>query len=164
MNSQNLTRWQKKAERRLVQIIALMKQTRGLRSLGPKADWQVELLIVGHARMRTLNGKYRGKDYSTDVLSFYTPEPLFRLGFLGELVICLPVLQSQAKKLKHTDSTELDVLLVHGVLHLLGLDHEKSLDEAKLMAKWELKCLEALGYEKNHLGLIDRTGSGTRGA
>jgi probable rRNA maturation factor len=162
MSRQNLARWQKIAERQLNKVLTVVKQNRGLRSIGPKVDWKVELLIVGQVRMRNLNRQYRGKDYPTDVLSFYTPEPLFQLGFLGELVICLPVMESQAKKLKHSSSIELDVLLVHGLLHLLRLDHEKNSDEARVMAKWELKCLKSMGYEKYQLGLIDRAGSGKR--
>ena len=163
MKSQKLSLWQRKAELRLGHVLASLRQFRSLKTLTPtRSEWRVEVLVVGQARMRTLNRQYRGKDYSTDILSFYTPDPLYRLGFLGELVICLPILQAQAKKLNHKDSIELDVLLVHGLLHLLRFDHEKSHTEALKMAHWELKCLKALGYEKSQLGLIDRVGSGKR--
>ncbi|NBU19973.1 hypothetical protein EBS43_00970, partial [bacterium] len=72
MSRQNLARWQKIAERQLNKVLTVVKQNRGLRSIGPKVDWKVELLIVGQVRMRNLNRQYRGKDYPTDVLSFYT--------------------------------------------------------------------------------------------
>ena len=162
MKSRNLSLWQNKAEKRLKRILSVMRSLRGLKTLTPAAEWKVEILMVGQARMKTLNRQYRGKDYSTDVLSFYTPDPLYQLGFLGELVVCLPILQSQSKKLNHADRIELDVLIVHGILHLLHFDHEKSQKEAVMMAQWELKCLMALGYEKDQLGLIDRSGSGRR--
>lgn len=162
MKSKNLSLWQKKAEQRLKRILSVMRSLSGLQALTPAAEWKVEIWVVGQARMKTLNRQYRGKDASTDVLSFYTPDPLYHLGFLGELVVCLPVLQAQAKELNHRDLVELDVLIVHGVLHLLHFDHEKSQKEAVRMAQWELQCLMALGYEKDQLGLIDRVGSGRR--
>jgi probable rRNA maturation factor len=112
--------------------------------------------------MIRLNTAYRGKAYATDVLSFPTLNPFRSQGLLGELIICLPVLKAQARNLNHSREEELDVLLIHGLLHLLGLDHEKSLKQATLMAGWEAKILRTLSpsLHKKRLGLIHRANSG----
>ncbi len=105
--------------------------------------------------MRQLNREYRKKNYATDVLSFPSPD-VFRIqGYLGELVVCLPVLKRQAREQGHSQKAELEVLLVHGVLHLLGMDHEKSQKEARRMARWEKKLLSS--KQTGRSGLITRT-------
>jgi probable rRNA maturation factor len=71
--------------------------------------------------MRTLNRTWRGKDSPTDVLSFPSGEPG---GFLGDLVIDVPYAGRQARSRGHTLAREVQILLAHGVLHLLGYDHE----------------------------------------
>ena len=110
--------------------------------------------------MTELNRAYRGKNRPTDVLSFQPPEVFRKQGMLGELVICLPVLKRQARELGHRPETELRILLVHGVLHLLGLDHELGAREAARMARLEARLLEKLRGGKlsgnQAKGLIDR--------
>ncbi len=71
--------------------------------------------------MRRLNREWRKKDKPTDVLSF----PSGERGFLGDLVIDVPYAARQARSRGHSLERELQILLVHGVLHLLGFDHEK---------------------------------------
>jgi probable rRNA maturation factor len=66
------------------------------------------------------------------------------LGYLGELVVALPVLKSQARELKHSPETELSVLLSHGILHLLGMDHEKGKKPAREQAAWEQRLLAVM--------------------
>jgi rRNA maturation RNase YbeY len=118
--------------------------------------------LVGSVKMTELNSYYRGKTYATDVLSFPTLEPFREQGVLGDLVICLPTLKAQAKSLGLQPQVELDVLLTHGVLHLLGFDHELGGKEAAQMARWEAKILSkslpARSIQKG-LGLIDRSNS-----
>lgn len=131
------------AERRLKAILKAAQALPKLKKMGPKTPrpWTVELNLVGAAAMTRLNGQYRGKHYATDVLSFPAP-PVFNLqGLLGELVICHPTLKRQAKERGHSDRVELEVLLVHGVLHLLGMDHELGEKQAAEMARWEKKLL-----------------------
>lgn len=152
-NTSSLKYWQKLADQRIGHLI-LISQKLGIRqkinSQG-KNHWSVEVLLVGRIRMKEFNQTYRGKSTSTDVLSFPTI-PLFRKrGYLGQLVICLPILKQQARRLSHSPEYELDVLLVHGLLHLLGWDHEKSDVEAKKMSKLESQILG-----KMKLGLIQR--------
>ena len=112
--------------------------------------------------MRHLNYEYRGKDKQTDVLSFSVPEPFQSMGMLGELFICLPVLKKQAKERNIPEDLELTVLMVHGLLHLLGFDHELGPKQEKEMARWEQTLLEGLVPQTRRpkaglAGLITRT-------
>lgn len=100
--------------------------------------------MISSPEMKKLNSEYRGKAYATDVLSFGAPEPFLSLGYLGELVIALPVLKAQARELKHSSDTELAVLLAHGILHLLGMDHEKGAKPAREQSAWEQRLLAVL--------------------
>jgi rRNA maturation RNase YbeY len=95
--------------------------------------------------MKRLNSGYRKKSYATDVLSFGAPEPFRSQGWLGELVVCAPVLERQAREQGHSGERELDVLLAHGLLHLLGLDHERSQAEAERMSRLESRLLSGQG-------------------
>lgn len=115
-----------------------------------------DVTFVSRARMKTLNRKYRGKAYPTDVLSFPALEVFARQGHLGDVVICEPVLERQAKEAGHSPIEELHVLLIHGLLHLLGYDHEKSRREAAEMAKWEGRLLKVMNLHVRAKGLIQR--------
>lgn len=87
------------------------------------------IVMLSSANMRKLNSEFRGKDYATDVLSFAAVED----EAMGELALCPQVLKKQAKEHGLTYSQELGYMLIHGVLHLLGYDHERSKKEEKLM-------------------------------
>jgi probable rRNA maturation factor len=113
------------------------------------ARGEVTVALVSDARMRTLNRSFRGKDYATDVLSFPSAEPLGS-GYLGDIVIATGVAQRQADDVGHSVSTELKVLALHGLLHLLGYDHETDQGE---MAKAENALRKKAGLEQ---GLIHR--------
>ena len=101
-------------------------------------DKEVSLVFVGDARMKELNKKYRGKNSTTDVLSFEG---------LNEIFICLPVAKRQARLLKTGLKVELTRLLTHGIVHLKGYDHEKSAREAERMFRVEEKILNKLETE-----------------
>lgn len=112
---------------------------------------RVSLLICGDSRIKALNREYRGKDKVTDVLSFPSAEGL-RAGsikdfvvnkelFLGDLAICSEQAKRQAKRFSITYWDEFIHLYFHGILHLLGFDHELSEKEEKLMQKWEERAL-----------------------
>lgn len=98
--------------------------------------------------MRALNRQFRGKDAVTDVLSF----PSDARGFLGDIVIASGVAARQAKDAGHSLQTEIRVLALHGLLHLLGFDHEA--DDGK-MAGVEARLRKKAGLPE---GLIERTG------
>lgn len=143
--STELASWNRKAMRLLVDLVDAAQSFPALRKLGPKAaEWQAGVRVISSPEMKKLNSQYRGKDYATDVLSFGAPEPFLSLGYLGELVVALPVLKAQARELKHSPDTELSVLLAHGILHLLGMDHEKGAKHAREQAAWEQRLLAVM--------------------
>ncbi|HLF70930.1 MAG TPA: rRNA maturation RNase YbeY [Dehalococcoidia bacterium] len=124
---------------------------------------EVEVVLAGAATVQDLNRLYRGKDEPTDVLSFAehesasddSPSLWTERGSggevvspsLGEVVVCLPIAESQALSANRDVRAEVAHLVVHGLLHLLGYDHELSAAESKRMRAREDAALIALGYE-----------------
>ncbi len=102
--------------------------------------------VVGAARSRSLNARYRRKDKSTNVLSFSGPgvSPDGR-HYLGELVICAPVVAREAFLQGKSPESHWAHMTIHGVLHLLGFDHERQA-EAQDMAAKECQILDRLGF------------------
>ena len=97
---------------------------RALRLIGLEGD--VAILVTTNKRMRELNRWYRQKDYSTDVLSFPgTP----KLDHAGDIAISAEIAARNARKLGHSHAIELKVLVLHGMLHLGGYDHESDSGE-----------------------------------
>lgn len=96
--------------------------------------------------MRALNRQFRGRDYATDVLSFPSDER----GFMGDVVIAAGIAKKQAREAGHPVNTEIRVLALHGLLHLLGYDHES--DDGK-MARVEARLRKQAGLKE---GLIER--------
>ena len=101
----------------------------------------VTVRYVGEAEGRRLNREYRGKDYATNVLSFvYAGRPL-----AGDIVICAPVVAREARQQGKELAAHHAHLLVHGLLHLQGEDHEKP-SQARRMERSERRILRALGF------------------
>jgi len=125
-----------------------------LRRAAPKrARGEVTVALVSDARMRALNRMYRGKDYATDVLSFpVQPFPPLQPvpPSLGDIVIATGVARRQARDLGHSLAVELRILALHGLLHLLGYDHER--DHGR-MRTLEQRLLRQSGVRN---GLIER--------
>jgi probable rRNA maturation factor len=120
-----------------------------LRSIAPRAArGQLNVAVVSDARVRALNRTYRRKDAPTDVLSF----PANETGLLGDVVIALGVARRQARAAGHSLQTELRILALHGLLHLLGYDHEH--DDGR-MARLERRLRHKGGLRE---GLIERAG------
>jgi probable rRNA maturation factor len=113
----------------------------------------VTVALVSDSRMRSLNRTFRGRAYATDVLSFpAAPQDLPDRGrYLGDIVIATGVARRQAAEAGHSVATELRVLALHGLLHLLGYDHE--VDEGA-MARVEDRLRRRAGLVN---GLIART-------
>ncbi|MGK7346124.1 MAG: rRNA maturation RNase YbeY [Candidatus Nitrospinota bacterium M3_3B_026] len=112
---------------------------------------ELSVLLTDDAEIRSLNRDYRGKDRPTDVLSFSQREgefPGVAPEQLGDVVISLDTAARQAEKLGHSLDDEVERLLVHGVLHLAGYDHEKGGAEARRMRDREKKTLELLAGEE----------------
>lgn len=103
--------------------------------LGKDGLKEISLVLVGEAKIKALNKKYLNRDRVTDVLSFED---------LNEIFICLPQAKRQSKLLKTPLKSELMRLLVHGIVHLKGYEHEKSAKEAERMLKVEEKILEKI--------------------
>lgn len=97
----------------------------------------VSVVVVGSLAMRQLNKQYRSVDSVTDVLSFPYDEAS------GEVVICYPQALDQASQKQSPPQTELAWLLIHGILHVLGYDHETAVD-AKIMRPLERTILDTL--------------------
>ena len=111
-----------------------------------RARGSVTVALVPDTRVRTLNRRYRQQDSPTDVLSFPAGEP----GRLGDIVIAACVARRQARDAGHSCATELRVLALHGLLHLLGYDHER--DDGR-MARVERRLRRRGGLVE---GLIER--------
>lgn len=108
---------------------------------------EVSLAFVGPRRIKEINRRYRKKNRVTDVLSFPESEvemKEFGIGelqenksILGEMVVCLKEVKKNSRRYKINFETELARVIIHGVLHLLGYDHEKSEEEKEKMQKKE---------------------------
>ena len=112
----------------------------------PRAAGEVSIALVSDARMRGLNRKYRGQDKTTDVLAFTHDDGL------GDLVIATGVARRQAAEAGHSYQSELRVLALHGLLHLLGYDHHHRHDRGR-MARLEARLRRKGGLAT---GLIER--------
>jgi len=117
-----------------------------------------DILIAGDVELRRLNRDFRGQDYTTDVLSFPSQprRGAFRAGsgaFLGDIAISLGRARAQAREFGHTIEREVQILMLHGVLHLMGHDHES---DSGAMARAEKRWRAKLGLPN---GLIERVRS-----
>jgi probable rRNA maturation factor len=108
-------------------------------SSAPVEANSVTVVVTDNATLQQLNQQYRGLNAPTDVLSFENvPDPDFpaveedMLGYLGEIVIAYPVAQTQALAAGHTVQAEITLLAVHGLLHLVGFDHDTPENKKKM--------------------------------
>ena len=109
----------------------LLKRIRGIiKEIGAKGNLAIKL--GGTEESRKFNAQYRGKDYPTDVLSFHCGEEQPDGFYLGDILICVPVAMEQASENGTDLDTELFTLMVHGILHLAGYDHEQ--DDGAMMS------------------------------
>ncbi len=119
-----------------------------------RARGTLSIVLVGDVVMRRLNRDWRGKDYATDVLSFPGDADAPRIPgqrrHLGDVVIATGVARRQAAEARHAYATELKVLALHGLLHLLGFDHETDTGQ---MARLERRLRRKGGLPA---GLIER--------
>jgi rRNA maturation RNase YbeY len=101
---------------------------------------ELSIALVGDREMRPLNAKYRKKRKTTDVLSFFIDDqPPAGVPILGDVVISVEQARRQAQERGKTLKSEMVTLLIHGILHLLGYDHEKSPRQARIMFAYEQK-------------------------
>ena len=107
-------------------------------------------LITGETELQRLNREFRKHDYPTDVLSFPSRQTL---GFLGDIAISFPHARRQAAEYGHAIGQEIEILMLHGVLHLIGMDHET---DSGQMARAEKKWRAVFGLPR---GVIARVQS-----
>ncbi len=120
-----------------------------------RARGTVNVAVVSDHHVRTLNRQFRHLDKATDVLSFpaEAQSPVQLPRFLGDIVIARGVARRQARRVGHAETTELRVLALHGLLHLLGYDHEAA-DDHGMMARLERRLRRRGGLRE---GLIERS-------
>lgn len=134
VNQSILKGGQRLPEARLRQVLAACA-----RSLGCKKEAIVSIALISGSQMRRLNKTWRGKDKRADVLSFELDKGPLK----GEILLNYEQAALQAKQMKHSVLDELCFLVIHGVLHLWGYDHENSKD-AKKMFPLQEKILRSL--------------------
>jgi probable rRNA maturation factor len=115
-------------------------------------DYDIALHLVGDDTIRALNHEHRGLDAPTDVLSFPLTGTAFVLppdqpANLGDVVVSYPRAVAQASEFGHSIEREMAYLVAHGVLHVLGYDHEAP-DEQRVMRQREEEALEPLGFTR----------------
>ncbi|MBL4815521.1 MAG: rRNA maturation RNase YbeY [Shewanella sp.] len=107
---------------------------------------ELTIRIVDEAESQTLNSSYRGKDKPTNVLSFpFEAPPEIDIPLLGDLIICAPVVEFEAKQQNKSLQAHWAHMVVHGCLHLLGYDHIQDA-EAEEMESLETQLVESLGF------------------
>jgi len=122
-----------------------------LRRIAPaRARGAVTVALVSDREIRDLNRRFRGVDTSTDVLSFPNLDPRAPGPLLGEVAIARGVAKRQARAAGHSELTEWRVLALHGLLHLLGYDHER--DDGRML-RVERRLRKKGGLRE---GLIER--------
>lgn len=115
--------------------------------------WELTLRFGGTAEGRDLNREFRHKDYATNVLSFPSDddEPEGETWYVGDMFICVPVLATEAEELNIPLAAHLQHLVVHGMLHLIGYDHELGEAEAEEMEQLERVILADMGLPDPYL-------------
>jgi len=117
--------------------------TAALQKAYPRLEQTIR--IVGETESRELNNRYRGKDSATNVLAFPGDNELLDYDCLGDLVICAPVVAAEASQQGKPVEAHWAHMVVHGMLHLQGFDHQSD-DDTRQMETLEIKILRALGY------------------
>lgn len=111
----------------------------------PEGDWEIDLRLVGLAESQALNRQYRHQNKPTNVLSFPSDlPPEIDLPLLGDIAICVPVVEQEALEQGKPLAHHWAHLFIHGILHLQGFDHQTD-DDAEQMEKLEIEILDRLG-------------------
>ena len=124
---------------------------------GKSSSFTLTIRIVDEAEAQRFNRDYRNKDYATNVLSFPAELPeglpaVIRQSQLGDLLICAPVVAREAIEQRRQDADHWAHLTIHGVLHLLGYDHEQA-DETLVMESLETEILAKLGISDPYMDI-----------
>lgn len=119
------------------------------------AELEISVTLTDDAAMRRLNSEWRGKNKATNVLSFPFSDlpPQGAPRHLGDVILALETMQREAREQRKTLADHLSHLVVHGVLHLLGFDHERAA-EARAMEGREIAILAALGVADPYRAMV----------
>jgi probable rRNA maturation factor len=109
-------------------------------------DWRVTIVFCGDAFIRLLNKQYRQKDEPTDVLSFTMGERRRGVFYAGDIVISVETLEQNARAFSVAKKEELRRLIIHGILHLSGMDHETNNHEREAMLVLQEKLLKEIAW------------------
>ena len=120
--------------------------------LKKKQQYALCLRIVDKNESQNLNRKWRKKDYPTNVLSFPLdiPKGLFETNFLGDIIICAPIIEQEAFEQKKDIQAHWAHIIIHGCLHLLGYDHITD-EDAQVMEELEVNLLKKLGFSNPYI-------------
>ncbi len=125
---------------------AAQTKTPQISAVPPSKSWTISLRIVDEVEGRQLNDTWRHRDYPTNVLSFpFENLPGMQLPFLGDIVICAPIVVQEAQQQGKSVEAHWAHLVTHGILHLLGYDHLEE-TQAQIMETLETDILHHLGY------------------
>jgi len=128
-----------------IRVRRLKETARRILGLLRQDHAELSLALVDNREMQKLNARYRDKNEPTDVLAFPAGKALLPgMQVLGDVVISVEKAEEQARKRRKTLGQEIRTLLIHGILHLLGYDHERSRREARVMRGMEKKVSRAL--------------------
>ncbi len=130
-------------------IVKNLARHKTLKNLKLLKKGEITFVLVSGPQMKAINFEFRGKDYATDILSFSPMSP----ESLGELILCPSVLKKQARQNGHSLDFELLYMFIHGILHLVGYDHERSLSEEKKMLSLQDRLFSRLTESKINLHL-----------
>ena len=116
------------------------------------AEGELTIVLTDDAQLKKLNRNYLGVDAATDVLSFPASEadPETGTRYLGDILISIPRADQQARSAGHSLESEVQLLVIHGVLHLLGYDHADAEEKAN-MWKVQAEVLKSLGLSEIHI-------------
>ncbi|QKT03106.1 rRNA maturation RNase YbeY [Ectothiorhodospiraceae bacterium 2226] len=118
---------------------------------GHRSRGALTIRIVGEPESQALNARYRQRNHPTNVLSFpYENPPGMTLSLLGDLVICAPVVEREAREQGKPVEAHWAHLIAHGMLHLLGYEHQDDA-QAQIMEALEIAILDTLGYPNPYL-------------
>ncbi|MBO8166621.1 MAG: rRNA maturation RNase YbeY [Kosmotoga sp.] len=131
-------------ENRTAKIIDLEKLENLIKNvvvneLGKEPDSELDIILTNDAEIASLNAKYRKKEGPTDVLSF---EYGLDEDVIGDIMVSLETIEQQAKSYGNSFEEELSLMLIHGLLHILGYDHEADDEEAKVMFQRQQKYFD----------------------
>jgi probable rRNA maturation factor len=146
--NESKAKWPKKYMTDLLAVLVTELKKRKVRNYKKiKPSSELSLVFLSKSKAKKLNLLYRNKNYATDVLSFLNTDTEDDIKYdesLGDLVICPEVIKKQAKEHGLSFNQELAYMIIHGILHLLGYDHEKNPREEKIMLDLQDKIFERL--------------------